>query len=478
MTRIRIFRMLAIALLTVTAVCAAKSAHAQYPVLYNFGTGSENPPENPSGAIAQGRDGSLYGTTVGGGQNGEGTVFKITPAGNFLVLYSFCSLANCADGQSPNGLTLRPDGHFIGTTSAGGANDTGTIFDISQTGSLTTLYSFTGGTDGGAPQAPPILGPDGAFYGTTATGGAPSRCGTIYRLSATFSVLHGFNRVNGCEPVASLVLGTDGNFYGTTVAGGMAGLGVIFQATYRPGKATLFTVLNNLDGTTLASPQAPLVEGSDGNFYGTTSGGGIGNAGVIFKMTSSGSVTVLHNLNGTTDGFGPLTGLVEGTDGNFYGTASVGGNTDENCLGAGCGTVFQVTPSGFSVPFTFNFFTGSGPSAIFQHTNRLLYGETSQGGLGLGGVFDSYGFSAGMPPFVSTVQSMGAVGSAVEILGQDFTTGNFTTTVSFNGVSATATVQSATSLTATVPTGATTGFITVTTFDATLTSNKQFVVTP
>jgi uncharacterized repeat protein (TIGR03803 family) len=482
MTRIRVFRMFAIALLTITVVCSAKFAHAQYSVLYYFGTGgSENPPENPVGAIAQGRDGSLYGTTNSGGANNAGTVFKITPAGKLLVLYSFCSQASCADGSSPiGGLTLRPDGHFIGTTSAGASHNAGTIFDITQTGSLITLYTFTGLTDGGAPQAAPILGPDGAFYGTTRAGGAPSGCGTIYRLSATFSVLHDFNRVLGCEPLEPLVLGTDGNFYGTTIGGGKAGSGVIFQATYRPGKAPLFTVLadlsNEFDGDFLLSPQSSLIQGSDGNFYGTSGGGADNeNNGVVFKMTPGGDITVLHNLNGTTDGGSPAAGLVQASDGNFYGSASTGGSTSGDCIGEGCGTLFQLTPSGaFSVFYTFDFFTGNQPSTtpMFQHTDGLLYGEAG-GGVGLSGVFFSWNGS--LPPFVSTVQSMGAVGSPVEILGQGFTS---TTTVSFNGVAASATVQSGTSLTATVPAGAATGFITVTTSSGTLTSNKQFVVTP
>jgi hypothetical protein len=137
--------------------------------------------------------------------------------------------------------------------------------------------------------------------------------------------------------------------------------------------------------------------------------------------------------------------------------------------------LFQVTPAGgFSVLNTFDSFTGSAPSSTpFQHTNGLLYGEAGTGGFGLAGVF--YSWNGSLPLFVSTVQSMGAVGSSVEILGQGFTS---TTTVSFNGVAASATVQSGTSLTATVPAGAATGFITVTTSSGTLTSNKQFVVTP
>jgi uncharacterized repeat protein (TIGR03803 family) len=141
MTRISKF---AVTLLATIIVSAATYAHAQYSVLYNFGSRSGDGGE-PRGVLAQGEDGSLYGTTSAAGAYGGGTVFKITPQGQERVLYSFCSLTNCTDGDTPvSGLTLRPDGHFIGTTTGGGSTNAGTIFDVSPTGTLTTLYTFTG----------------------------------------------------------------------------------------------------------------------------------------------------------------------------------------------------------------------------------------------------------------------------------------------------------------------------------------------
>jgi uncharacterized repeat protein (TIGR03803 family) len=179
MTRINKF---AVTLLATIVASAATYAHAQYSVLYSFGASGSVDAAGPFGAIAQGEDGSLYSTGEIGGANNRGGVYKITTAGKEKLLYSFCSLANCADGNGPvGGLTLRPDGHFIGATTDNAAavgEGFGTIFDVSPTGSLTTLYSFTGGADGANPDPAPILGPDGEFYGVAHFGGANSSCGT------------------------------------------------------------------------------------------------------------------------------------------------------------------------------------------------------------------------------------------------------------------------------------------------------------
>jgi len=324
MTAIKNYRMFALALLALIVVSAAIPAYAQFSVVYNFGSHSGDPVE-PQGVVAQGFDGSLYGTSNIGGANAGGTVFKITPAGELKVLYSFCSQANCADGELPvSGLTLRPDGHFLGTTTS--SSGAGTVFDISGTGSLTTLYNFTGGTDGGAPSAPPILGPDGSFYGTAFVGGV-GNCGTIYKITTNgiktvFTLLHKFNPSQGCNPNGALVLGTDGNLYGTTVRGGSSNDGVVFKIT----PAGKLAVLYNFDGTAGTNPAAPLIEGSDGNFYGTTTGNGTtGDFGEVFKITPSGTLTVLHSLNGTTDGKSIAAGVVQATDENFYGGAEEGG---------------------------------------------------------------------------------------------------------------------------------------------------------
>ncbi len=474
---------IAIALLAMLVTAVTTPTHAQtFSALYGF----ESNVAYPIGAVAQGEDGALYGTAAGGDgyslPYSGGGIYKITPAGNEKALYVWCSTEICGGG-SMSGLTLRPDGHFLGTG--------GTIFDVSQTGQLTTLYSLTGGKDGGPwgyPYAPPIEGADGSFYGVAQLGGGSSGCGTIYKMTqAGFTLLYQFDNQHGCNPAAPMVLGADGNLYGTTVNGGTEGGGVVFQLKLRPGKAAVLTVLANFDETN-GHPWSPLVQGNDGYFYGTTSGvknfGTFGpGTGTVFKITASGTLTVLHTLNGTTDGSNPRTGLVQATDGNLYGTASILGTPQPNgpfWCEQGCGTLFQITPEGtYSVLYTFDG-SGSGEFPLttpVQHTNGLLYGATFRGG-GCDqtlycGVF--YSWDGNLPPFVRTVQSMGPVGSSVEILGQGF---NSSTTVAFNGTPAEVNLQSATSLCSKVPAGATTGFVTVTTSSGRLTSNKKFIVTP
>jgi uncharacterized repeat protein (TIGR03803 family) len=247
----------------------------------------------------------------------------------------------------------------------------------------------------------------------------------------------------------------------------------------------VLTVLYNFDGTHGKTPYGPLAEGSDGNFYGTTTSGGASNAGVIFKVTPTGTLTVLHDMSGIPDGSRPTAGLVQATDGNFYGVTQYGGNS-ANCSNNGCGVLFQVTPAGsYSVLYNFDATTGEQPLVtLIQHTNGLLYGVTYIGGTGQlcsnGSVYDCgvfYSWNGNLPPFVTLLPYRGKVGSTIEFLGQGFTS---TSTVSFNGTPAVVASQgnTGTYLRAIVPSGATTGFVTVTTSTGTLTSNKQFVVTP
>jgi uncharacterized repeat protein (TIGR03803 family) len=263
-----------------------------YSVLYNLGSKTGDP-WNPtwSGIIAQGRDGNLYTTAP---QDGDGSVFRITPAGALTILHNFTG----TDGLSPSGgLTLGTDGNFYGTTSGGGFAP-GTIFNISSSGTLATLYTFMNTTDGSAPTAPPIRGLDGNFYGTTSNGNGIF--GTVYKLSSsgTFSVLHGFAFNDGGFPQAPLVQGTDGSFYDTTEAASTDNLGTVFKIT----STGTFTSLFSFESTHGANPFAPLIQGTDGNFYGTTRNGGSSNLGTVFKITSHGTITVLHNFAGTTDG--------------------------------------------------------------------------------------------------------------------------------------------------------------------------------
>jgi uncharacterized repeat protein (TIGR03803 family) len=234
-------------------------------------------------------------------------------------------------------------------------------------------------------------------------------------------------------------------------------------ATYGAGK---LTVLYNFDFTHGNYPTAPLIQGSDGIFYGTTSFGGTNDLGVIFSITSTGKLNVLHNFSGS-DGVQPRGGLVQASDGKLYGTSSEGGTHE-------CGTIFVVDLEGtFSKLYDFDYTTGCASQvSLLQHTNGVLYGDTEQGGSGNGlGVF--YSFNVDLRPFVRLLPASSEIGKTIGILGQGF---KGTTRVSFNGTAASFTVVSETYLTATVPHGATTGFVTVTTPSGKLKSNTKFRV--
>jgi uncharacterized repeat protein (TIGR03803 family) len=292
---------------------------------------------HPAAALVQGSDGNFYGTTANGGTNGNnGTVFQITPAGVLTTLASF----NGTNGSYPAaGLAQGSDGNFYGTTSAGGANNLGTVFEFTPAGVLTSLVSFNN-TDGAAPLAAVVQGSDGNFYGTTASGGA-NQDGTVFKMTpaGVLTSLVSFNFADGFAPTG-LVQGSDGNFYGTAEYGGNLSLngGYGFGTVFRMTPSGALTTLASFNGINGSFPCAGLVQGSDGNFYGTTAGGGAGGGGTVFKMTSAGTLTRLVSFNGP-DGNGPQAPLVQGSDGNFYGTTTYGG-------ASGLGTVFRVTPAG------------------------------------------------------------------------------------------------------------------------------------
>jgi uncharacterized repeat protein (TIGR03803 family) len=380
--------------------------------------------------------------------------------------------------QEPlGGLTLGTDGNFYGTTNSGGTSNLGTIFKITPSGKPTVLHNFTNTGDGAYPYAPPIEGADGNFYGTTTQ--ANIGYGTVYKVTSSgeLTTLYSFDFTHGEYPFAPLVQGTDGNFYGTAELGGtdtdcLDGCGTVFSIT----PSGQFTVLFNFDQAHGGTPLGPLIQGSDGNFYGTTTAFGDFCCGVVFKMTPTGTVTVLYSFPGSDiDGFNPIAGLVQATDGNLYGTTTSGGLTEQ-------GTIFEISPMApynYRVLYNFDGTTGAGPQVgLVQHTNGILYGDTETGGsdtqyCGPCGTF--YSLNMGLKPFVRLVSASGKVASTVEILGQGFTG---TTEVSFDGTSATFKVSSGTYLTAKVPAGALTGSVTVATPSGNLTSNQTFRVTP
>jgi uncharacterized repeat protein (TIGR03803 family) len=267
-------------------------------------------------------------------------VFKITSAGVETVLYSF---GGGTDGAVPSaGLLQATDGNFYGTTTSGGAGF-GTVFKITPAGAETVLYSFGGGTDGAAPQAGLIQSTDGNFYGSTLSGGA-NNVGTVFKitLAGTETVLYSFGSGgnDGQSPYGVLVQGTDGNFYGTTITGGTAGAGTVFKVT-PAGVETVLWSFGYVAGDG-SNPYAGLIRGVDGDFYGTASTGGANNDGTIFKITLAGVETVLYSFTGGSDGKFPYGGLIQGTDGNFYGTTEFGGpNGGGFGANTGDGTVFK-----------------------------------------------------------------------------------------------------------------------------------------
>ncbi len=292
--------------------------------------------ESPQAALTLGSNGNLYGTTEQGGTiyylYNDGTVFQVTTNGTISTLDSFYG----QNGDLPiAGLTVGNDGNFYGTTGYGGSNNDGTVFQLATNGTLTTLVSFAG-NNGAHPLAALTLGNNGSFYGTTLAGGTSSD-GTVFQVTTngTLTSLYSFTNL---EKPSGLTLGTDGKFYGTTQQGGIPnytyglteGMGTIFQVTTNGTFATL-VLFNFTNGTT---PHATLTLGNDGNFYGTTEGGGTANEGTVFRVTTNGALTTLASFD-ITNGAGPVTPLTLGNDGNFYGTTEAGGS------GPG-GTVFRL----------------------------------------------------------------------------------------------------------------------------------------
>jgi uncharacterized repeat protein (TIGR03803 family) len=231
------------------------------------------------------------------------------------------------------------------------------------------------------------------------------------------------------------------------------------------------SVVYSFDGPHGTGPVSPVIEGGGDRLYGTAYKGGVYDLGVTFELSLRG-INVLHSFgdpNDPTDGALPRAGLTQATDGNFYGVTYSGGILEF------AGVIFQFTPAGaYSILYDFEKVSGISPqTTLMQHTNGKLYGTTEEGGsLGYGAV---YCFDLGLPPFVKLVSPSGRIGQTGGILGQGFTG---TTSVSINGIPAAFTVVSDTYLTATVPPGATTGFVTVVTPSGTLTSNQKFRVRP
>ena len=362
-------------------------------VLWNFGVTYDA--SSPWGGLIQGPDGALYGTTNGGGQYLQGTVYRITLDGHETVLWSFGS---GSDGTNPYGaLVLGSDGNFYGTTYAGGTHSGGIVYQLTPAGVETVLWNFgTVAGDGANPRAGLTLASDGNFYGTTEQGGGTG-WGSVFKITPAGqeSVLWSFTDDPGDAqaPWAPLIQASDGNFYGTTALGGAAGWGTAFKVTPSGAETVLWSFVpsSNSPGNGY-NPVAPLLEGADGYLYGTThDGGSVTGAGTVVRLDKQGqgiasadSIFWTFGMSGAHDGSNPQAGLIIGKDGNFYGTTSSGGPF----LG---GTVYKITPAGVeSTLWTFGAGTDGNNSQapLLQLGDGSLIGVTVSGGThGRGTVF-------------------------------------------------------------------------------------------
>lgn len=354
-----------------------------YGQLHSFATsGTEG--YSPRSALIQGTDGMLYGVAFDGGATNQGTVFKLGANGtNFSVIYNFGSSGG--GGAGPKGLWQGNNGALYGTTLNGGANGVGVAFSLSTNGSVwTILHQFVNpdGGDGINPQSTLVQDANGAWYGTTEAGGA-NGYGAIFKMNSDgsgYSLLYSFGETNGdgFYPQAGTIFGSDSALYGTTYQGGTNGQGTVFRiGTNGSGYSILHHFGGGSDGK---SPQAALIQGTDGSLYGTTAQGGANGQGTVFKLSTNGTAyQTLYSFSGSpSDGSNPQASLLQGQDGRLYGTTAEGGSNYE-------GTVFSLKINGgaYAVLYDFNSGPGDGSqpqAALVQDSNAVLYGTTYYGG--------------------------------------------------------------------------------------------------
>lgn len=332
----------------------------------------------PYNGVIRDSAGNLYGTTSSGGAFGYGVVFKLDVSGRQTLLYSF---AGGADGANPSaGLIRDPDGNLYGTASSGGTTNSGVVFKVDPAGHQTVLHDFTGGLDGGYPNGGVIRDSNGNLYGTATVGGT-GFAGVVYRLDTTGreTVLHNFTGgADGAQPYSHPIGDSAGNLYGTTPVGGSGNAGVIYKISAKGHLTVLYSFSGGVDGY---YPQAGLIRDQAGNLYGTANYGGTLGMGVVYRLDITNQETTLYNFTGGTDGMGPSGGVIRDLAGNLYGTAS-GGTT-------GNGVVFKLAPSGKETPL-YSFQGGMDGTipcgGLILDAAGILCGSTAGGGPANAGV--------------------------------------------------------------------------------------------
>jgi uncharacterized repeat protein (TIGR03803 family) len=437
--------------------------------LHNFdGTHGATP---QYGALTQGRDGKLYGTTSAGGPYMFGVIFRLsTTPGQGTVLYDMKLHDDIGADPGLNPI-LASDGNYYGAAQLGGSYGYGygAIYRITPSGVVSAVYDFTGGADGILPSAP-MQGQDDNLWGVSY--GIFQNTYNLFKVTraGAYSTVFTSNQI--ASFAAPPYQDSAGYLYLAAYSGTDFQCGAIMKLT--TAGVWLNSHIFDCYATDGANPFFPPIQAADGNFYGTTPNGGEWGVGVLYRIDGkTGDFTVLHQFNSFSgDGRLPYAGVIQGSDGNFYGVTYEGGAN-------GAGSLYQYTPSGvynqiYSFPVPASRYSSSQQpvATLLQHTNGKFYGTASFGSNSHGSI---YVLDMGLAPFITFVRPQGHPGATAQILGQSLTGAS---SVTFSGVSATSfSVVSDTYLTAVVPTGATTGPVVVTTPSGALTSNVNFKIT-
>jgi uncharacterized repeat protein (TIGR03803 family) len=341
-----------------------------FTVLYSFNLEANS--QGPTMGLVSDSSGNLFGTTFGLLDGGKprhyGSVFKLNAAGSYATLKKFSG----PNGANPllGRLTLDAAGNLYGLTESGGANGSGTVYELDSSGKQTVLYSFTGARDGGAPRGSIVRDAKGNIFGTTFSGGTGTY-GTVFKVNANGkeTVLHNFGAGDGKSPSAGLIADSTGNLYGLTTLGGSSNAGAVFKITKSGKETILYSFTGAADG---GIPSGEPLLDKNGNLYGTTLYGGAHNVGTVFKLDPAGTLTVLHTFDwpATLDGAEPAAGLVSDASGNLYGTTWAGGAHTY-------GTVYKIDPAGnFTLLHSFKASEGSPTAALILDSAGNLYGTT------------------------------------------------------------------------------------------------------
>lgn len=335
--------------LTLLGTLFRVSTSGSFTTLHTFCQEKQCPDgSHPGNYLARGPYDTVYGVTAAGGQSDGGTVFKVSASGTYSVVYKFCSEPLCADGEQPVSVRFDGKGNLIGTAAAGGSHGGGTAFMIDSGGKFHVLYNFcsvAGCTDGASPGAL-VRGRDGNFYGTTLAGGK-NHAGTVFRMTpaGAVAVLYAFCGAAKCadgeQPAPVLVQGRNGDFYGTTVQKGANDSGTIFEVSPAGVQHTLHSFCAKANCSDGATPVDGLVLSKDGSLYGATSAGGYFYSGAVYHLTAAGNYSIVYNfcaLHGCFDGTSPGTSPIFGSDGFLYGATTAGGDKGS------VGTVYRLEP--------------------------------------------------------------------------------------------------------------------------------------